>query len=101
MFATSMGINFNEAYSMDTFFSVLFSLTNKEPSPRISRMRIKYQKQFDQNIQYSLYYIAKTFKTIGKLKRALEVCKECLELNPRFEKALKLQNELLKDGIHS
>ena len=67
---------------------------NAEPSPEFSLMNKRHQKQFLQDNQYSLYYLAKTFKAIGNLNEALKFCKECLELNPNFEKALKLQSEI-------
>jgi len=97
MFKMSLGINFNEAYVLDSFLSALSTLKSEEPSVKLSFRKRAHQKQFTQDNQVSLYYLAKTFKAIGNLKRALEACKGCLELNHRFEKALKLQSELLRN----
>lgn len=100
MFKMALGIVFDEVYFLVSPLSEMkkILLPNAEQSPEFLLMNKHHQKQFLQDNQYSLYYLAKTFKAIGNLNEALKSCRECLELNPNFEKALKLQSELLVNG---
>ncbi len=102
-FKMALRINSNEVYSPESHISELTKilLPNTKLSPKFLLMKKRHQKRFLQDNQYSLYYLAKAFKAIGNLDEALKSCKECLEfVNPNFEKALKLQSELLVNRNH-